>query len=142
MKKILVPIDGSGNSKKALLKAKELGTLYNSEIVILNVVKDIVSHMYPASQQYSIETSEVLVELGKRLLEIALESFEGYPGVVETKLKRGNPGKEIIEEVNENDYDLVVIGSRGLGAFSRVFLGSVSNKVANHVNVNVLIVKC
>lgn len=141
MKKILVPIDGSKNSKKALLEARKLGELFNSEVIILNVVKDIVAHPYLANQEYSVRTNEVLVELGKKLLEESLKLFEGFTGVVETKLSRGDAGKRIIEEVKENDYDLVIMGSRGLGAFSRVLLGSVSNKVVNHVQVNVLIIK-
>ncbi|MGO1470886.1 MAG: universal stress protein, partial [Tissierella sp.] len=57
------------------------------------------------------------------------------------KLRRGDPADAIIKETEKEDYDLVVMGSRGLGTFSRAILGSVSNKVLNHVETNVLIVK-
>lgn len=44
-------------------------------------------------------------------------------------------------KIKVGDYDLVVMGSRGLGAFSRAMLGSVYNKVLNQVNANVLLIK-
>lgn len=141
MKKILVPVDGSENSKKALIEAKRIGEFYNSEITILNVVKDIIAHPYLANQDYGMKTNEGLMELGEELLKESLKIFEGFSGVVETKLRYGDAGRGIVEEVEEGDYNLVIMGSRGLGAFSRVMLGSVSNKVLNHVNTNVLIIK-
>ena len=141
MKKILVPVDGSENSKKALIEAKKIGEIFNSEIIILNVVKDIIAHPYLATQDYGMKTNEGLMELGKELLIESLKTFEGFSGIVKTKIKYGDAGRGIVEEVEEGDYDLVVMGSRGLGAFSRAMLGSVSNKVLNHVNTNVLIIK-
>ena len=45
------------------------------------------------------------------------------------------------KEAKEGDYDLIVMGSRGQGAFSKALLGSVSKKVLNHAEKNVLIVK-
>lgn len=141
MEKILVPVDGSENSKKALMEAKKIGSLLNSEITIMNVVKDIVAHPYIANQDYGIKTNEGLMELGKALLEDSVKLVGDFPGEVKTKLKYGDPGRAIIEEANEGDYDLIVMGSRGLGAFSRVMLGSVSNKVVNHVKINTLVIK-
>lgn len=172
MKKILVPIDGSENSRRALIEAKKWGESFKAKVVILNVVDGTSVHLYRdpyrakdkdlehyLADEYGMKKTikgstdleeelleatfinEAVVDSGKKLLEEELLLFQGFPGEVETKLRRGNPSKEIIKEIDENDYDLVVIGSRGLGAFSRVLLGSVSNKVVNHVDINVLIVK-
>lgn len=142
MKKILVPVDGSKNSKKAIMKAIDLGKKFDSEIVVLNVVNDIIAHPYLSNQDYGMKTNEGLVELGKGILKDALEVLEDYPGKVDSKLRYGDSGRGILEEIEENKYDLIVMGSRGLGAFSRFMLGSVSNKVLHHSEVDVLIVKC
>lgn len=59
----------------------------------------------------------------------------------EIKILHGEPGPAIVNHANENDFDLVVIGSRGLNVFQEFVLGSVSHKVAKRANCPVLIVK-
>ncbi len=141
MKKILVATDGSETSNKALIEARKIGELRESKITIINIVNDVVIHPYLVTQDYSIKTNEGLVSLSKELLNEALKLFEGFSGEVEVKQRIGSAGREIIEEANEGGYDLLVMGNRGLGAISRAMLGSVSNKVLNHVKTDVLIVK-
>lgn len=141
MKNILVVTDGSETSNKALLETKKLAEINNSKVTILHAVNNIVTHPSLLGQGYSIKTNEGLIKLGEELLNEARDLFEGFAGKVEIKQKIGDAGKEIIAESKIGDYDLLVIGNRGLGAFSRVLLGSVSNKVINHVKINVLVVK-
>jgi nucleotide-binding universal stress UspA family protein len=60
----------------------------------------------------------------------------------EIKIIRGEePDPTIVKHVNENNFDVVVIGSRGLSALQEFVLGSVSHKVAKRANCPVLIVK-
>lgn len=142
MKKILVAVDGSESSKKALQKTKELALLNNSEVMILNVVSDLRnSHPYVIDRVYESELNKVLLEHGKKLLDESLKTFEGYTGKVSTSIKCGDPAREIIEKAEKGEYDLVIMGSRGLNALSRAMLGSVSNKVLNHIKTSVLIVR-
>lgn len=141
MKNILVTTDGSKNSNKALIEAKRLAEAMGGKVTLLHVVHDIVAHPYLVRQEYSIKTNESLMKLGEELLKESLSFFEGFSGEIDTKLRTGDAGKEIIEEAESGDYDLVVMGSRGLGTFSRAMLGSVSNKVLNHVDINVFVVK-
>ena len=75
------------------------------------------------------------------LLDQALKVFDGFTGEVKTLFRNGDPGEEIIEEAEKGDYDLIIMGSRGRGIFTRTILGSISNKVLNHTNKNVLIIK-
>lgn len=138
MKKILVTTDGSDNSKKALLKAKEYGELLNADIDILTVVENVVVNPYVIEQYY---TADDLKKPAQRILKESLKFFEDYKGEISAKYLIGDPGNMIIKEVEKENYDLVVMGSRGLGTFSRAMLGSISNKVLNHVKTNVLIVK-
>lgn len=141
MRKILVPIDGSKNSKLALEKAKELALLSNGEIMVITVIKDVVSHLYTLENKDKQEITKVFEEQGKQVLQEGLETFKECSGKVQSAIIKGNPAQEIIKMAEEGDYDLVIMGSRGLNAFSRVMIGSVSNKVLNHVRTSVLIVK-
>lgn len=142
MKKILVAIDGSENSKKALDKAKELALLNNSEVMILNVVSDLRnSHPYVIDRVCESEINKALLEHGKKLLQESLKFFEGCTGKVSISVKCGDPAREIIDMGEKGGYDLVIMGSRGLNALSRAMLGSISNKVLNHIKISVLIVR-
>lgn len=138
--KILVAIDGSNNSERALIEAKKLGEYMDGVITILTVLKPLAIPYYGKSELAKID-NENIERSKQEILDDAFEEFEDYPGEIKTKLRKGNPADEILEEAEEGAYDLIIMGSRGLGAFSRTILGSVSNKVLNHTKINVLTVK-
>lgn len=143
MKKILVTTDGSKNATKALLKAKKLAESLDAKVTILNVMKDTVVNPYATLDYKTItQMNEDLERVGEKILDNALILFEDFKGEVAVNLLRGDPGDVIIKEAAEGDYDMLVMGSRGLGTFSRAMLGSVSNKVLNHVKTDVFIVRC
>ncbi|HOK62800.1 MAG TPA: universal stress protein [Soehngenia sp.] len=137
MKKILVPIDGSENSKRALKRARELGELYHAQLIILTVIDN--------GRFFSIEFKDELIRIleqnAKELLEKVEKEFNDYPFGVKTMYKFGDVPDEIINVADEEDVDLIVIGTRGLGAFSRAVLGGVSHKVVTHADRSVLVVK-
>lgn len=141
MKKILVTTDGSDNANKALLEAKRIAIAFDAKVEILYVVKYLIKNSHVRIESYSPQVMENLKKVGEEVLENALKLFDDFKGEVTTKLKAGDPAEIIIEMTEKEDYDLVVMGSRGLGTFSRAMLGSVSNKVLNHTKANVLIVK-
>ncbi len=60
---------------------------------------------------------------------------------LEKKMVDGKPGKSIVNEAKEGSYDLIVVGSRGLGAVNEFLLGSVSDYVVDHSEIPVLVVK-
>ncbi len=137
MKRILVPIDGSDCSKKALLKARELGEAFDSHITILTII-DSIRYL---DMDFKFDAVRDGIDLSKQLLISAEEDFKDYPGEVETIYKTGDVAEEIIDTAEEGDYDLIVMGSRGLGVFSRTILGSVSHKVIQHSQSTVMVVK-
>lgn len=141
MKKILVPIDGSKGARLALEKARELGELTEAEITILNVMSNVMANPYILEQSHITEINDVFSKQAKNTIDEALEIFDGYPQEVKTEIKLGDPAHEIIEMANNEEYDLIIMGNRGLNAFSRVMMGSVSNRVVNHVKTSVFIVK-
>ncbi|WP_422486827.1 universal stress protein [Gudongella sp. DL1XJH-153] len=141
MKRILVPVDGSENSVKALNKAKEIGLLNNSEILILTVVNSQRDNPYIIEQDYTSELSKKNIEKGKKVLEASLDVIGDYPGNVETMLRNGDVAETIIDIAEDENYDLIVMGRRGANISSRSLLGSVSNKVLNYAPKSVMVVK-
>lgn len=139
-KKILVAIDGSKNAERALLEAKEQAEYTEATVMILSIIKPIFLPYYGKTEM-SKRDQENIKKSREELLKRSLELFEDYPGVVNTKIRHGDPADEILAEVDEGEYDLIIMGSKGLGLFTRTLLGSVSNKVLNHTENNVLIVK-
>ena len=135
-KKILVPIDGSEHSLKALDVAKELGEQFKSEIHIFTVL-DTVATPYVVK----IEVPDEAIETTGKILNEAKKNITPYSYDIYTKYKKGNPAEEILKYAEDEDIGLIVIGNRGLGAFSRTLLGSVSNKIINNAKTSVLLVK-
>lgn len=141
-KRILVPIDGSEHSLKALEIAKELGEKFQSEIYILSVIQEI-TRIDPVPASYAVidVIPEGAVDITTQILEKAEMNLRPYGYKIHTEYKIGKPAEEILKYADNKDISLIVIGNRGLGAFSRTFLGSVSNKVINNTKRPVLLIK-
>lgn len=141
--KILAPVDGSKNSFTALAHAIELAKIFNAELGILHVA--IMMQQLPMA-----------VPLGDVYLpEFLLNQIEGFGATVlkqavsqipegvkfETFTEIGSPAIIIPEFAQKKEYDLIVIGSRGLGVFKGLVMGSVSNYVVTNAKCPVLVVK-
>ena len=137
MKKILVPIDGSEYSMRALEKAKEIGGFYKAEITLLTVI-DSGRFMSIDFKQDMINSS---IEAGQELLLKYANLLEDYEPGFKSTYRMGDIANEIITMAEENDFDMIVIGSRGLGVFTRALLGGVSQKVVSHADITVMVVK-
>ena len=141
MKKILVATDGSENAERALIESRKYAECSGAEITILTTVEYLVLHPYTSVEYPVIPDNEELENVGESVLTNSLKLFDDFKGEVNTKLRRGNPANEIIREADSGDYDLIVMGSKGLGTFSRTLLGSVTNKVINNSMKNILIIR-
>lgn len=139
--KILVTTDGSDNSMRALSEAKVYGEAMNAEITILHVLERETPRHYSVTGKEIASLLEKQIESGKKLLSEAKDFFTDHDQDIHTLLKKGDPANQILEVIDSTDFNLVIMGNRGLGAFSRTFLGSVSSKVLNHSDTNVLIVR-
>ncbi|NLL18104.1 MAG: universal stress protein [Clostridia bacterium] len=143
--RILLATDGSPNSLRAAQKAKDLALLIpNASITVIHVLPltpelTIELQKELESQEFTFE--EALREKARPVFKRTLNSL-GEAGLnVLTRLETGHPAERIAEAANSGDYDLVVIGSRGLGDWQEILLGSVSEKVCHSVHIPVLIIK-
>ena len=137
MKKVLVPLDGSKYSFKALEKARVLCEKFGSELIVITVVSDIVA----LNVDYKIDIISQNIASAEQMLQQVELDFKDSNIKLTTLYKVGDITREIVEQAEKNDVDLIVMGSRGLGMLSRTFLGSISHKVINNTDRSVLVVK-
>ncbi len=145
--KMLVCTDGSEQSIKAVKKAAFTAShLEEVAVTLIHVYYLDTAIISPHADGYV--TGEILQRIdgekkeeGKKILAEAAKIFEENNIKVNTLLTKGHPGTTIIEAAKQGKYDLVVIGSRGLGGLKKLLLGSVSNAVAQEVETTVMIVK-
>ena len=137
-KKILLAADGSSHSLRAAEKALELAKKNKaSKVDVLYVVDGNTSKQDVLHSWNSIGVETKRREKMNLIEKKALKLEINY----EIMIIRGEPGPTIVRFANKNEYDLVVIGSRGLNMMQEMVLGSVSHKVAKRVLCPVLIVK-
>ncbi|WP_311561872.1 universal stress protein [Peptoniphilus duerdenii] len=140
--KILVPVDGSKSSNKSVEVAKDIGNKLGAELLILTVISETsIFEQYPTNFPYSLEIDKANVERAEYVLKEAEETLKDYPYKVELFNTMGNAAEQIVNVAEERGCSLIIVGNRGLGAFSRTLLGSVSNKVINTSKISVLVVK-
>ena len=134
---ILVPLDGSDYSKKALLQACDMAKNYQANLILVYVVDKTRSLNLLDKNEYL----KMLRKFGEKVLIKGKETAQTKGMDVTTIMKEGNVTNEIVKLAKNKKCNLIIVGSKGLGATARFFLGSVSNKVANNSPCSVLIVK-
>ncbi len=131
---IVVGVDGWEESRKALLWAADQATLTHAQLRVVSAWYVHVGYGFPPMLAVSYE------EPARRALEAALAALGSSPPCsVEAELKQGHTRQVLVD--SSADADLLVIGSRGLGGFAGMLLGSVSEHCACHANCTVVIVR-
>ncbi|QYF82444.1 universal stress protein [Brevibacterium sp. PAMC21349] len=137
-KKILLALDGSENSMRATKEAIKIASLSSECQIEAVFVVDI-----------SKSKKDILHSSGKEELELS-RRMKLLPAEEQLKLNNmsyvikmlyGEPGPSIVDYANKEQFDLVIIGSRGLNSLQEMVLGSVSHKVVKRVKCPVLVVK-
>ena len=134
---ILVPLDGSGDSQKALLQACDLAKNYQANLILVYVVEKSHSLNLLDRKEYL----EILRKFGNKVLIKGKQTAKNKGIDVTITMKEGNISNEIVKLAKNKKCNLIIVGSKGLGATARFFLGSISNKLANNSPCSVLIVK-
>jgi nucleotide-binding universal stress UspA family protein len=122
--KILVGVDGSEQSKKALAEAVTIAKCFSGSIKAVTVF-----------QQGRENKAEQILSEAKQLLE--KEKVE-YATI---SILGSNPARALQSIAKEENFDLIVVGNRGLGGTASLLLGSVSRQVVTDAVCNVLVVK-
>jgi len=133
--KILVAIDGSEYSPKALDYACKVAMIDNAQLQIINVIEEYVNIGHTFSRQ--------LEKIAKELLN-KYEALAKSLGVINvtTIQVRGNAAEQILETADKENVNTIVVGSRGHYRSKVDFiLGSISYKLAHYSKCTVIIVK-
>lgn len=133
MKKILVAYDGGQPAHRALDLATELAQRFEAKVGVVSVIP-VHPGRAPVNpwDDRAVHHAE-LAEARTILAERGIEPVLHEPA--------GDPAMTIEQIAEEGGYDTVVVGSRGLGALSRIFQGSVSEHVATHAAATVVVAR-
>ena len=135
--KILVPLDGSKTSFKGLDTAIFLARQCSAVIIGIHVVSIYPQHM---GDLITPLKAKLIQDAEKFMVQAKVKSAQ-HGIVFRHKIIYGDPKSDMIDFLKQNKFDLVVIGSRGLGGIKEAFLGSVSNAIVHKSHVPVLVVK-
>jgi len=142
MLKMLIPVDGSAHSQRAIETVARLALQTQGlEVVLLNVREGPLYHgELPPFDYQAIERRQV--QRQQDLLAGAL-SEAGRLGLtqVSTQAEQGGPATEIVRVANERGVDQIVMGTHGRSAAGGLFIGSVSQRVVHLAKMPVLLVK-
>ena len=143
-KKILIPVDGSEGSWRALHSAMVIGKKFESELVVVNVIQpynNAALLAVPLDHSTINQGNSELAKVGDKVLEMAEDKLADYPFKAENSREIGHPSDRINALSKKSGCDAIVLGSRGLSGIAEFFLGSVSSKVSQYATIPVLIVK-
>lgn len=139
MSGIIVGVDGSGHSSRALGWAAREAAIRQVPLTVLTVHQTIVGYWggaidYP--QEHALATR--VRELAQKQTDKVLADLEDRPPSVTVTVASGLPAEELLSAAK--DADLLVVGSRGAGGFARLVMGAVSSQVAHHSRCPVVII--
>ncbi|HSA73192.1 MAG TPA: universal stress protein [Nitrososphaeraceae archaeon] len=138
--KILVAVDGSDNSYRALDAALLFSEKLGSKVTAIHVM-EIVPVLHIESEKLLRELLDAYKKENQLILSKCSEIATKKGLSINTILLQGNPGSTIIDFCEKEKCDMIVMGSRGMGKFKELILGSVSSKVVHHSRCPVLVIR-
>jgi universal stress protein A len=141
LKKILVPIDFSDTSKKALSYAIAFARQFGGKITLLHVVEPYIYPIDPTFAPYPIPVNETGLE---KKLELKLSRLKNrfdqelFDPIV---VRKGRAFEQVVQVAKEQETDLIILTTHGYTGFKHVFLGSNSERVVQHAPCPVLVVR-
>ena len=134
---IIVPTDGSVNSKRALEHAVVIASSLGATITLVYVanIVSVISNFDQIPNASGYVTEQVALDMEEEGKGILDEFAKSIPQNI------GSPGPAVLSVAKKYNADLIVMGSRGLGPLKGLFMGSVSSYVVTHSVCPVLIVK-
>ena len=140
IKSILVAVDGSEHSEKAVRYACAMGKPLGADVVLLHVVPMVVTAT-PYQDTISDQPFLSLQMVGEDILAKAKKLANKCGCEVIDMISHGDPAAQIIDIATERGVDIIILGSRGVSGIKRLFTGSISDKVSKNASCPVMIVR-
>jgi len=142
---ILVALDGSEVSQRALIEAVDQARIWNAKLQSVFVMEIAPSTLNPLDQPegmgYDLEMYSFMKKEGEKVLEIAKKYCAENGISIIPHLKEGDAGMEIISLSEQEKCDLIVVASHGKSGLDRMLLGSVSSFVVTQNKVTTMVVR-
>jgi nucleotide-binding universal stress UspA family protein len=151
-KRILIGVDGSKNALRAVDLVTDIASKIGASVTLLNVIATSEKALFAGKSsgtlkegggnrhpQVDIDIEARMPTMGEERLQAAIGKIKGKGVEFDTALEFGHPADVILSYASKG-YDLIVVGSRGLGSIEGLLMGSISTKVVHHSKVPVLVV--
>src|SRR5262249_2364677 len=127
---VLLASDGSAGTYQATLAAGALAWKFGAPLTILNVLEPPgpLAHRLEGDAEWEASGRRAREIVARRIRDMAEQAGCAY--TLEQEV--GHPAETIVRYAEENDFPLIVLGSRGMSALKALALGSVSHRVAHH----------
>jgi len=136
LSKVLLAYDGSENSQKALEWLLNFAQQTTVQTIIIKVL------------EFPVDLDSVMEAGAKSLRKSLMDQLEKVAGTFTEKglsakkiVLEGEPASQLIQYAKKEKVDLIICGTRGLGGFESLLLGSVAHKLVTHSPVPVLVIK-
>lgn len=138
MKKILIAHDGSKSSEKALKKAFQISETFRSSLTVLSVIPELY-----LTELMEMDRARILDTMAKETREMMekIKAKSKHLKSLKTVIRQGDPADEILKTAEKIKADVIITGSHGRHGAQRFLLGSVSSKIVDHAECDVLVVK-
>jgi nucleotide-binding universal stress UspA family protein len=137
-KRILIPTDGSDNTKEAILKGLEMAKMMDAEVTALYVVDQTSFINFPMDSTI-VSVYSLLEKEGKDAVEYVRSEGAKLGVKVTVRVEEGSPARKIVDA--SKFHDLVVMGTLGRTGISKILLGSVAERVVRFADCPVLVVR-
>ena len=138
IRKILIATDGSEYTKEAVSTGLHLAKILGADVTALYVIDQTSFVSFPIDSSL-VSVYSLLENEGKRAVDEVRKEGEGQGVKVTPVVVEGSPTRKIVEMAV--DFDLVVIGTLGRSALSKLFMGSVAERVTRYAPCPVLVVR-
>ncbi len=138
IKRILIATDGSEYTKEAVSKGLKLAKVLGAEVTALYVIDQTSFVSFPMDSTI-VSVYSLLENEGKRAVDEVKTEGDQMGVKVTPVVVEGSPTRKIVEMAA--DFDLVVMGTLGRSAISKLFMGSVAERVTRYAPCPVLVVR-
>jgi len=140
-KHILFPTDGTESGRHVEAHVLDIAQKFAAKVTILHAYEFLeIIPVYESTYAYLDELEDYLESQSKKIAKETEQRFKDANIEVQSLIIKGDPGQSVVNVAEEQNCDLIVMGSRQMGAVRRFLLGSVSNYVVHHSECPVLIV--
>jgi nucleotide-binding universal stress UspA family protein len=135
---IIVGVDGSEHSRRALEWAIREASIRHAPLTVISVHPALMSYWGAVTYPEGKLDREQAIREVQAVVDKAVSRLAGPAPEISVQVTPGSPATELIGAASE--ADLLVVGSRGAGGFTRLMLGSVSTQVTQHATCPVVVI--